>query len=35
MTLTAQAGFMTPEPTRTMLRRALDIVVAVTAAPSA
>lgn len=30
VTLTAHAGFMTPEATRTMLRRALDIVAAVT-----
>ena len=35
VTLTAHAGFMTPEATRTMLRRALDIVIAATAAPSA
>jgi len=28
VTLTAHAGFMTPEATMTMLRRALDLVVA-------
>jgi D-3-phosphoglycerate dehydrogenase len=35
VTLTAHAGFLTPEATRTMLRRALDIVIAATAGPSA
>ena len=30
VTLTAHAGFMTPEATRTMLRRAIDIVIEVT-----
>ncbi len=33
VTLTAHAGFMTPEATMTMLRRALDLVIAAGAAP--
>ena len=33
VTLTAHAGFMTPEATKTMLRRALDLVIAAGPAP--
>ena len=34
VTLTAHAGFMTPEATMTMLRRAVDLVIAAEASPS-